>query len=422
VAKSSHSTEDWFDLNTYTQIALQYEHTDTSRARTGSQDCEMWGSSCICGSPMFLGSHSEEPSSSPHGAPLHLPVSTPGRIFHPASDSKSKPRTALSPGHIVNFPQASTSSLAMSILRYFTALPAQSPQASTRHDSDPVQREQLRKVARETSSLSRDLLENLTPAEAREAQTSTAYTLETLRRLDPNLCPRHPRPATIKVVNQDTLSAAIEMSEGKSGPPPLIVNFANRHSRGGGWRNGAVAQEEALCYRSTLAMTLDQAQYPLARTEALYSPYVLVLRDEMADGHDLLDPPYPIVSVVTVAAINRPEVTTFTLNRNTPGLTASSPLEKHVFALDRDRNYTKDKMRLTLRLAAVHGHDMLVLGALGCGVFQNPPEDVACCWAEVLKEYEFKGNWWREVWFAVFDRTGEGNFETFSLALDGQRV
>jgi len=163
--------------------------------------------------------------------------------------------------------------------------------------------------------------------------------------------------------------------------------------------------------------TLDGAQYPLARNEALYSPYVLVLRHEMADGPGLLSKPYPIVGAVTFAAINRPEVTTFVVNDR-----AGGRAEKKVFVLDRDRNYTKDKMRLTLRLAAVYGHDMLVLGALGCGVFQNPPEDVAWCWMEVLKEDEFRGNWWRQVWFAVHDKSREGNFETFNRILDGRRV
>jgi hypothetical protein len=59
----------------------------------------------------------------------------------------------------------------------------------------------------------------------------------------------------------------------------LIVDFPNRHRPGCGWRNGAVAKEEALCYRSTLAPNLDCAQYSIARDEALYIPYVLALRE-----------------------------------------------------------------------------------------------------------------------------------------------
>ena len=83
---------------------------------------------------------------------------------------------------------------------------------------------------------------------------------------------------------------------------------------------------------------------------------------------------------------------------------------------------TKEKMRLCLRMAASRGHGLLVLGALGCGAFGNPPEEVAACWLEVLRDDEFGGGWWREIWFAVFDGRNEGNFEVFERVLGGQEV
>ncbi|KAK4136105.1 hypothetical protein BT67DRAFT_461131 [Trichocladium antarcticum] len=290
--------------------------------------------------------------------------------------------------------------------------------------------------ARDTETLeaSRDALQKLNNTDAEAVSTARKSTLYTLRRLDPNLCPNYPHPATIRVINQDTLSAAIDISSRPSprtpgeNPRPLVVNFANRHRPGGGWLNGAVAQEEALCYRSTLALSLNPRHYPLARDEALYSAHVMVLREEMAHGHGLLQVPVsllPVVSAVTVAAIRNPEVRTFVLpapQAGNAGTATATTRKKHVFALDRDRNATKDKMRLALRLAVCHGHGELVLGAMGCGVFANPPEDVAHCWLEVLREDEFAGNWWREVCFAVFDATGEGNYEVFKQVLDGRQV
>jgi uncharacterized protein (TIGR02452 family) len=79
-------------------------------------------------------------------------------------------------------------------------------------------------------------------------------------------------------------------------------------------------------------------------------------------------------------------------------------------------------MRLALRIAATNGHGMLVLGALGCGVYANPPGEVANCWLEVLREAEFRGNWWREVCFAVYDPKNEGNFAVFERVLAGKKV
>lgn len=87
-----------------------------------------------------------------------------------------------------------------------------------------------------------------------------------------------------------------------------------------------------------------------------------------------------------------------------------------------------NKIRLTLRVAAIKGHKKLVLGALGCGAFHNPREKVAECFLRVFEEPEFRGGWWEEVVFAVLDTdTGEGkggpqgsgNFGVFYRGLNG---
>ncbi|KAK0714137.1 hypothetical protein B0T26DRAFT_650723 [Lasiosphaeria miniovina] len=308
------------------------------------------------------------------------------------------------------------------------------------------QKAALRATAQETLDVLPGLLSKL--GRANDARRSGKFTLSRLPRLGPSYCPRFRSPATVKVVNDDTLNAALwqwrqqqrygrggNASDGRGNPRPAVVNFGDQHSPGGGWLNGALAQEEALCYRSSLALSLHRRDYPLRPTEAVYSPYVLVVRDSLADGARLFYPQnraadLPDVAAITVSAVRRPKVFSFDGgNRgrfdrgNRDGADgAGLPYVKTVFANNRDRNHTKDKMRLVLRIAAMNGHRNLVLGALGCGVFQNPPEDVAHCWLEVLREHEFKGNWWRNVCFAVFDPRNDGNFDIFKRVLHGKQV
>lgn len=91
------------------------------------------------------------------------------------------------------------------------------------------------------------------------------------------------------------------------------------------------------------------------------------------------------------------------------------------------RALMKEKMRVVLRVAARHGHRVLVLGALGCGAFGNPRGEVVACWKEVLvEEEEFRGGWWEKVVFAVMEaggeKEGEGNFGVFWRGLDGVEV
>lgn len=281
-------------------------------------------------------------------------------------------------------------------------------------------------VAQETLEVLPALIEQVPKL---DVVTSSKHSFEDPHRLDPSACPSFPRPATIKVVNEDILNAALALADSPaaknpklSNSRPALVNFANAYTPGGGWLNGALAQEEVICFRTSLGLALTKDLYPMETNEAIYTGDVLVIRDDIDSGHNLLHPripadELPVVSVLTVAAVCRPGVRTFTVPDGRGGTR-----NKLVYRNDKDRGTAKSKMRLALRMAAVNGHGLLVLGALGCGVFGNPAEDVAHCWLEVLREDEFAGNWWKEVWFAIFDPRRDGNYKIFSQVLDGKEV
>jgi uncharacterized protein (TIGR02452 family) len=69
-------------------------------------------------------------------------------------------------------------------------------------------------------------------------------------------------------------------------------------------------------------------------------------------------------------------------------------------------------MTQTLRVLAVNNVTHCVLGAMGCGAFQNPPLQVASLFRQVLEEGEFMGVF-EEIIFAVLDSRGEGNYAIF---------
>ena len=250
------------------------------------------------------------------------------------------------------------------------------------------------------------------------------YTKGDLPPLAPNACPKL-NSTPIRVLNADSIDAALELStrhtENDGAPlgnekPVLILNMANAHHSGGGWLGGALAQEEALCYRSSLSFTLKTRFYPIPSDGGLYSPTVIIIRRSMASGHGLLnlDKPerLPVVSVASVAAVREPVIA-----RDHDGIERYKNIE--------DRTLMKQKMRTVLRMAAKNGHRRLVLGALGCGAFGNPREEVVECWKETLREHEFGGGWWEEIVFAVLDggtSKGLGNFGTFLKGLDGLQV
>ncbi|KAL1800131.1 hypothetical protein ACET3X_000473 [Alternaria dauci] len=248
--------------------------------------------------------------------------------------------------------------------------------------------------------------------------------------LPADLCPALTAPCTIQVLDMDSFDAAIQLDpshtvekhvmDASDGDvtPVAVLNLASERSPGGGWQNGALAQEECLCYRSSLYLSLDRKLYPIPPLSAIYSPNVVIIREAMSKGHKLLNhtPPLelPAVSVISVAALRHPELSDDGTEFKNPGV----------------RSHTKKNIRLILRVAARHGHTKLVLGALGCGVFANPPRDVAKCFLEVFREPEFQGGWWEKIVFAVMDnvngpdggKTGKGNYGQFYQVLHGQVV
>ncbi|KAL2756447.1 hypothetical protein ACRALDRAFT_1063613 [Sodiomyces alcalophilus JCM 7366] len=300
--------------------------------------------------------------------------------------------------------------------------------SNTRNDSHPVSRRgtaELAAVSKETRTVLPGILAQLPNI---SATVSECLYLDTLPRLLPQNCPRH-GPTTIRIVNADTINAALDLAAAQNGTScarVAILNLASNRSPGGGWRKGSLAQEEALCYRSSLYLSLHQRHYPFdSPLMGLYTPDMLVIRSDMPSGHKLLVPDVavsdlPVLSCLTVAALRRPEVREVQVQTAAAGQTATE--RRVVFARPQDRETTKGKMRLCLRMAASRGHGSLVLGALGCGAFGNPPREVALCWREVLGEAEFAGGWWEAIVFAVLDLKREGNFDVFEDVLGGMQV
>ncbi|KKZ63147.1 hypothetical protein EMCG_02524 [[Emmonsia] crescens] len=284
------------------------------------------------------------------------------------------------------------------------------------------EREQLRAVSYETKALIPSIL-----ARSRDSnllKEGIIYRSPTAPpRLDQKFCPKF-TGTTIQVFEADSFDAGIQLlsdSNNQSGSTVAdvaVLNMASDFALGGSWLNGARAQEEALCRRSTLTASLKQSFYPTPSDAVIYSPAVIVFRNSLKDGHGLMDlsdtDTLPVISVISMAAPRRPGV-----------VRGADSLLK--FANPNDRSRAKEKMRIILRLSAWKRHRNVVLGALGCGAFRNPAEEVANCWAEVFSESEFRGGWWEKVVFAVIDETGlgkygNGNVGIFFRKLDGIEV
>lgn len=217
----------------------------------------------------------------------------------------------------------------------------------------------------------------------------------------------------VRVENSDCLIIAKELKE--QGYKVAVLNMASRQNPGGGVYGGAGAQEENLFRRSNLFRSMFQFasyasqyglkkspyQYPLDRNfGGVFTSNAIVFRDLEQKGYALLDTPYEM-SFISVAGMNRPEI-------NNEGMIVDELVEP-----------IKNKMRTIFRIGLDNGFEALVLGALGCGAFRNPPRHIARLFHEVMDEPEFKGMY-KLIVFAILEdcnshksHNGEGNYKPF---------
>ncbi|WP_133915643.1 TIGR02452 family protein [Streptomyces sp. NBC_00582] len=203
--------------------------------------------------------------------------------------------------------------------------------------------------------------------------------------------PEAPAAVTsVEVTGESSTQAARRLA----GAPVAVLNFASARNPGGGYLNGAQAQEEALCRASALYTCLLEAREfyehhrahrdPFYTDRVIHSPAVPVFRD---DRGRLLDEPYT-AGFLTSAAPNAGVVL-----RTAPERAPELP---GALAVRAER---------VLETAAAHGYRRLVLGAWGCGVFRNDPAQVAGAFRTLLGPGGRFGQRFERVVFGVLDRT-----------------
>ena len=209
----------------------------------------------------------------------------------------------------------------------------------------------------------------------------------------------------IEVENETTLSAARRLIS--AGCRPALLNFASAKHPGGGFLSGARAQEEYLARSSALYACLrGNAMYEFhrARHDALYTDYVLYSPDVpvfRGDDGSLLEEPY-CVAMITSPAVNAGPLLQY---------------QPHRRAEIRPAMWTR--ILKVLAAGATHGHDAMVLGAWGCGVFRNDPRDVAKYFGKYLLGDGAFRHAFKKISFAILDEAKHGRnispfIETFT--------
>lgn len=189
--------------------------------------------------------------------------------------------------------------------------------------------------------------------------------------------------AEIQVINADTLDTALEFSAENV----LILSMASRFKAGGGVGNGRTAQEECIFRRSNAFQTHESQNYPLGHYEVIYSPQVIIIKDS---DYEMLKKPQ-VVSMLAVHAIKNPK------------------LNGDEYKNADDKALMELKIESIFKIAIKHKHQILVLGALGCGAYRHAPIAVREIFKQNLAKYR---PYFKKIVFAVLSRN-DNNFELF---------
>ena len=212
-------------------------------------------------------------------------------------------------------------------------------------------------------------------------------------------------------VNVDCADVAKSMLD--EGFNPAILNLASRISPCGGYHDGTNAQEECLCQMSTLSQSLYQFGstrykhirdagvvnvpdvYPMdINFGGVYSPCVTFFRHNADSYYGLRDGTFDC-PIVSVASLSNREKNDYTVDERIY-------FDESGCLTEEGRTIEANKIRTIFRIALENGHDSVVLGAFGCGVFNLRSEEVAILFRNVLNESEFK-NRFKKLIFAIYE-------------------
>lgn len=224
-------------------------------------------------------------------------------------------------------------------------------------------------------------------------------------------------PAKVVVSKKRTYEAAA----GYKGQHVAVHNFASASNPGGGVVNGASAQEECLCRCSGLYFNLNtramwdgfyqphrDAHDPIHNDDIIYTPGVTVFKTDTAMPELMPESDWYDVDVITCAAPNL---------RNQPSNKYNTGDDnKQTVMKDKDLLALHEKrLRRILEVALSEGCDTIILGAFGCGAFQNNPEVVAQANRNVIKDYLHA---FKNIEFAVYcSPRDDRNFKIFERVL-----
>ena len=227
------------------------------------------------------------------------------------------------------------------------------------------------------------------------------------------------RDTVITVSKDRSYEAAMRLHRQNPDAKIAVMNFANAFHAGGGVTKGSSAQEECLCRTSTLYPLLHRKYLrdtfykhhydlntPKATDSLVYTEGVIICKTDEDLPKRMPKEEWVKVDVITIAAPDLREKS----NKHAPLVNGGTYMNNaELFG------YHVKRAIHMLTCAASKKADILVLGAFGCGAFENDPEVVARAYKIALHEFP---KVFDKIEFAVYcSPKSSRNYDVFNREL-----
>lgn len=147
---------------------------------------------------------------------------------------------------------------------------------------------------------------------------------------------------------------------------------------------------------------------PIHNDDIIYTPGVVVFKTDTAAPVVMPETQWYEVDVITCAAPNLRDNPSNPYNKN-DGNRKAKISDRELFELHEKR------LKRILDVAVANADEVVILGAFGCGAFQNKPEIVARAAANVINDYLYM---FKNIEFAVYCSPKDSrNYDAFKREL-----
>lgn len=210
-----------------------------------------------------------------------------------------------------------------------------------------------------------------TAQEATEAGTEL-WTPEALEELQTQVFSKI-EGTKITISTDTTLDTVRRLAAEFPGKRIACLNFASAKNAGGGFLNGSQAQEESIARATGL--------YPSQLLAEDYYKYHRKLGTCLYSDHMIYSPQVPIIKHEDGSPMDEAMLCSII---SSPAVNAGVVRRQEKSRADQIIPVMQTRIDKLLSLFAEKGEEILVLGAWGCGVFQNEPDEIAKLFYEAL--------------------------------------